>query len=120
MNRDQLDATGSFVSVERLIAWGLRAGVWGSSTLLGLGIVATWFFPLHAREPFSLRQVFSPLDALSLLYAGTLLMILTPFFRVLLAAIGFAREHDRRFVGVSVFVFCMLICGAVVAFVRTP
>lgn len=115
MNKDKLDHT----TVEQLIAWVLRAGVWGSSVLLLLGIIAAGFFPPQPNESFSFTRVFAAPDALSLLYAGTLLMILTPFFRVLLAAIGFARARDRRFVGVSMFVFCMLICGALVAFLRT-
>ena len=112
--------TESRPSVERLIAWVLRAGVWGSSALLLMGIITAWFLPPRSTEPFSFKQVFATTDALALLYAGTLLMILTPFFRVLLAAVGFARERDRQFVGVSLFVFCMLILGAVVAFLRTP
>jgi uncharacterized membrane protein len=110
--------TGSPRSVEQLIAWVLRAGVWGSSALLLLGIMVARLFPPQSTEPFSFKHVFASADALTLLYAGTLLMILTPFFRVLLAAIGFARERDRRFVGVSLFVFSMLICGVAVAFLR--
>lgn len=105
--------------VERLITRVLRGGVWGSSALFILGIVVMAVFPTESGERVSFTQLIISPNAFTLLYAGTLLMILTPFVRVLLAVIGFAKEGDRRFVGVSLFVFSMLICGALVALLRT-
>jgi uncharacterized membrane protein len=50
------------------------------------------------------------LDPFTLMYTGLVLLMLTPFLRVLTAAVGFAAEKDRRFIAVSLIVFALLIC----------
>ncbi|MBI3787893.1 MAG: DUF1634 domain-containing protein, partial [Ignavibacteriales bacterium] len=45
----------------------------------------------------------------TLLYAGLVVLMLTPFVRVLAAAIAFGTEKDWKFVGVSLVVLCMLV-----------
>jgi uncharacterized membrane protein len=49
------------------------------------------------------------LDPVTLMFAGLLVLMLTPFLRVLMAAAGFAAEKDRRFVVVALVVFAMLL-----------
>ncbi len=44
-----------------------------------------------------------------MLSAGVILLISTPFLRVLFAIVGFSRERDRTFVIVSLMVFLMLL-----------
>jgi uncharacterized membrane protein len=48
-------------------------------------------------------------DPVTLIFAGLLLLMLTPFVRVLTAAVGFAAERDRTFVIVALVVFIMLL-----------
>jgi uncharacterized membrane protein len=43
------------------------------------------------------------------MFSGLVLLMLTPFLRVLAAVIGFLAEKDVRFVAVSCVIFCMLL-----------
>jgi uncharacterized membrane protein len=103
--------------VERWIGWTLRIGVWGSAGLMVLGLALAWFFPTSLRLPSEnprpadiLHNLFSgSLDPVTLMFAGILFLMLTPFLRVLTAAAGFAAEKDRTFVLVALVVFAMLI-----------
>jgi uncharacterized membrane protein len=103
--------------IDRWISWTLRVGVWGSATLMLIGLVLAWFsageLTLPAENPHPgdvLRSLLSgSLDPIMLMFAGLLLLMLTPFFRVLTAIAGFAAEKDRTFVVVALVVFLMLI-----------
>lgn len=103
--------------VERWIGRTLRVGVWGSAGLMILGLVLTWISAtspgLPAENPHPadvLRSLFSgSLDPVTLMFAGLLLLMLTPFLRVFTAAVGFAVDKDRTFVLVALVVFVMLL-----------
>ena len=103
--------------VERWIGRILRFGVWSSATLMVVGLALAWLSPgsLHLpKENPSPNQVVrellaGSLDPVTLIFAGLLLLMLTPFLRVLTAAIGFAAERDRAFVVVALVVLAMLV-----------
>lgn len=48
-------------------------------------------------------------ETVRLLYAGLVVLMFTPFVRVIAAAIAFGAEKDWKFVGVSLVVLCMLV-----------
>jgi uncharacterized membrane protein len=103
--------------VEHWVGIALRAGVWSSATLMIAGLLLTWFSAGSLRLPDEnphpaevLRNLFSgSLDPVTLIFAGLLLLMLTPFLRVLTAAIGFAAEKDMRYFFVALVVFSMLV-----------
>jgi uncharacterized membrane protein len=103
--------------VERWIGWALRIGVWGSATLMAVGLTLAWCSPGTLRLPSEnprpadvLHNLLSgSLDPVMLMFAGLLFLMLTPFLRVLTAAVGFAVEKDRTFVVVALVVFAMLL-----------
>lgn len=103
--------------VEQWIGRVLRAGVWGSATLIIIGLILVWALgvdiPLPNENPSPNdvlgRMVSGSFDPFTLIFAGLILLMLTPFLRVLAAAIGFAVEKDRPFTIVSLVIFAMLI-----------
>lgn len=96
MMPEQPTLSRPLLSVELLTSRALRTGVWGSVTLLIAGLIGTWWFPSAGNSP-------------QLLHAGMILLIGTPFLRVLSAAVGFSIERDWTFVSISLVVFLMLI-----------
>ena len=107
--------------VERWISWTLRIGVWGSATLMALGLALAWGSSGTLRLPSEnprpadvLHSLLSgSLDPVMLMFAGLLFLMLTPFLRVLTAVVGFAAEKDRTFVIVALVVFTMLLAELV-------
>ena len=103
--------------VERWVGRTLRAGVWGSGGLIVIGLFLAWLSGNQLRLPAEnpkpgevFRDLLAgTLDPVTLIFAGLLLLMLTPFLRVLMAAIGFAVEKDRPFVIVALVVFAMLL-----------
>jgi uncharacterized membrane protein len=103
--------------VERWIGRTLRVGVWASAGLMILGLMLSWISTLSPSLPIEnphpadvLRSLFSgTLDPTTLMFAGLLLLMLTPFLRVLTAAVGFAAEKDRTFMLVALVVLVMLL-----------
>jgi len=103
--------------VEHWIGLTLRLGVWASAGLMIAGLIFAWVSAGSLQTPGEnpspgdvLRNLFSgSLDAVTLIFAGLLLLMLTPFLRVLTAIVGFAFEKDGRFVVVSLIVFAMLL-----------
>lgn len=108
---------------DRLISRALRIGVWTSSLLMGAGLLVASLQSGAVQVPEknpSLMEILSSLfskamlladgsEAITLLYAGLVVLMFTPFVRVLAAAIAFSAEKDWKFVGVSLVVLCMLI-----------
>ena len=95
----------------------LRYGVWSSAGIMALGITLAW---ISGAEFSMIGEQLLPSDALkglatgsinpaTLMVAGLLILVLTPFLRVLTAAIGFAAEKDRTFMLVSLVIFAMLL-----------
>ena len=103
--------------VERWVGRTLRMGVWGSAGLMVAGLLLAWVSTGSLRPPTEnptpgevFRSLFAgSLDPFTLMFAGLILLMLTPFLRVLTAAIGFAAEKDRAFVIVALVVFLMLL-----------
>lgn len=109
--------------VERWTSKMLRWGVWGSSTLMILGLVMAALLPSAYQAPTAnptLWGLFShflanPLGPSTLMYLGLVCLMLTPIVRVFAALTGFAAERDWRFVAVSLVVFLMLIGEVIVS-----
>ena len=103
--------------VEHWVGRVLRLGVWGSVGLMIAGLLLAWFSTGSIQPPSEnpspgqvLRNLFAgSLDPVTLIFAGLLLLMLTPIVRVLTAAVGFAAEKDRPFVAVALVVFAMLL-----------
>jgi uncharacterized membrane protein len=103
--------------VERWVGRVLRLGVWSSASLMIAGLLMAWFTTGSIQPPSEnpspgevLRNLFAgSFDPVTLIFAGLLVLMLTPFVRVLTAAVGFAAEKDKPFVAVALVVFAMLL-----------
>ena len=107
--------------VERWTRRALRAGVWSSAGFLVCGLAVTAVRPAPPRIVGSFAAAFSAgggwlVDGTSLLYAGLLILMLTPFLRVLTAVTGFAAERDWRYAAVALAVFAMLLAELFLSF----
>lgn len=104
-------------TVERWTSLSLKLGVWISGGLMVIGLVSaalqSFAISLPKDNPTLgalLRNVFSgSLDPVTTMFLGLVLLMLTPFLRVITALAGFAVEKDWKFVAVSLIVFLMLI-----------
>ena len=104
---------------ERRIGLLLRAGVAVSSVLMAAGLLLAAFQPAQpaAEHNPTLKELLiglasgqmSESTALLLMIAGLVVLMLTPFLRVLAALFAFLAEKDWRFVGVATIVFCILV-----------
>ena len=82
-----------------------------------LGLLLFWIsasssgLPAENPHPADVLRSFisGSLDPTTLMFAGLLLLMLTPFLRVFTAAVGFAAEKNRTFVLVALAVFVMLL-----------
>jgi uncharacterized membrane protein len=63
------------------------------------------------RHPAQLMHLLAAGDAAAIIQLGILLLIATPVARVLFAVIGFAMEHDRFYVCISLVVLAVLLFG---------
>ncbi len=84
------------VSAETTISWVLRAGVLLSALLMILG--HSLFFEIN------------------LVWFGVLLLILTPFLRVLIASMYFLSHKDMRFFVITLYVILILVIGSLLKF----
>ncbi|MBM4161350.1 MAG: DUF1634 domain-containing protein [Ignavibacteria bacterium] len=112
-------------NVERWISMALRIGVWSSAALMIAGLLAVWVSGSASLPPSEnlspralLRMLFSSsVDGVTLIFSGLVVLMLTPFLRVLTAAIGFLAERDLKFAFVSLAVLSMLL-GELFFFLR--
>jgi uncharacterized membrane protein len=95
----------------------LRLGVWVSACLMILGLLIATISP-SSVVPLSTNpslvnlaeRMFSvTFDPITLMFAGLVILMLTPVLRVITAVFGFTIERDWRFVVVSSLVFLMLL-----------
>jgi uncharacterized membrane protein len=105
----------------------LRAGVVLAAMVVGSGGVvylarhgdATADYHIFRSEPANLRSVGGVIrDAFSLhgtgiIQLGLLLLIATPVARVAFSIFGFAEEHDRMYVIITIVVLLVLIYSIV-------
>lgn len=119
-------------TLERAVAMVLRVGVLTSTSITIAGVVVTLvssatrgaasraveqirrgvLSPSGLHAPHSIATVFSGLghgDGPALVMLGALLLIATPVLRVAVSIVGFAVDHDRRFVLITITVFVVLI-----------
>lgn len=89
--------------LERWIAAILRSGILLSAFLLIVGLVV-WSAAAHASS------------ASSFMYAGLVVLMLTPFFRVTATVIVFIIEREWKFVLVALLILFMLVSEVVIAF----
>ena len=108
---------------EHWIARILAAGVWTSATLLLAGLLfvvagsGSAVPPDHNPSLAALIHRLANSDfysgnaatGITLMYLGLVALILTPFLRVLTAAVTFVLERDWRYTVVSMLVFLALI-----------
>ena len=115
-------------SIEIAVARTLRWGIGISASLMALGLVLLFalFGTAGAHDAPSIKEVLLLFRSggglrISLgnpylyLYAGILVLMLTPIARVLIALIGFALEKDWRFVLVSLFVLSVIAASILYA-----
>jgi uncharacterized membrane protein len=111
------------LTIEHMVAALLRAGVILSGSVVAAGGI--YFLIRHGGEPTD-YHVFKvqPADvrlvpeivrgamagsASSLIQTGILLLIATPIARVAVSLVGFALEHDRKFVVITMIVLAVLL-----------
>ena len=103
---------------EMWTAYTLRGGVLISSLLIGVGyllLVTAEGEPLP--PPHSLLEVAglaAQAHPVGLASLGLFFLIATSFVRVLVAAVLFAREHDRALSLISIGVFAILLAGLLI------
>ncbi len=103
----------------------LRLGVIVSGTVILLGLVPYLVreggrhadFHVFRGEPAAFRSVGGTLrdaaqaDPRGVMQLGVLLLLATPFARVVLCLVEFARARDRLYVGVALVVLLALLWG---------
>lgn len=105
------------------IGLSLRIGLWTSIVLLIMGLVLTGFEGPSARTDVSLsdlpRMLLTGQTNLStgtvFLYAGLLVLVLTPLFRIGTTALLFLRLQEYRFFTMSLLIFVILVVELVFA-----
>lgn len=107
----------------RLMSHILRIGVGLSSFLMAVGLLIALLqatpVPMPERNPTLrelLNQIFSGqfmsmtgFSAITLMFTGLVLLMLTPLSRVLATLFAFWAEKDWRFVGVATMVLLLLV-----------
>jgi uncharacterized membrane protein len=101
---------------ERWTSRVLRIGVWTSACLMILGLLMATLSPSSIESDSTnpslgilAKHLFSTtVDPATLMFAGLVMLMLTPILRVGTAIIGFILERDWRFVVVSSIVLLML------------
>lgn len=107
------------IAFQKLISRTLRGGVLVSALLLVLGIVGLFLspssLPSEGRAP-SLAELLQAITSgassipfpVLLLYAGILVLAVTPLARVLITLLGFAVQKDWKFVALSLIVLLVI------------
>lgn len=114
---------------DRWVSFTLRIGVWISSVLMALGLLLA---SLHSSSGISSNQsptlpelvaqlfskkIFSAggAQAAILLYTGLVVLMITPYFRVVTTVTAFAAQKDWKFVGVALIVLTLLVLELVLS-----
>lgn len=102
-------------NIERWIGLCLRFGVWGSAALMASGLAITAI--QHGVAPTTanptLKELWSELISGSVnghivMSSGLVLLMFTPFLRVLTALAGFLAEKDTKFAAIAMLILLML------------
>jgi len=101
---------------QEAIAAVLRYGSLAATVVMSLGLALLLFRgtagPLPAYHRIRLAQLFPRLirlDAAAVTECGILLLLLTPIFRIIVAAFAFALERDFKYVAISLGVLAMVL-----------
>ncbi|HAM35770.1 MAG TPA: hypothetical protein DEB40_06485 [Elusimicrobia bacterium] len=99
----------------RLVSRVLRIGMWASGVLMAAGLILAALrpAPLPAGSPrwgLILREAFCGNGA-ALALLGILALVATPYLRVALLVVTYARARQWRFLAVSLAVLAMLTLG---------
>ena len=95
--------SGDTSGLERALGRVLTIGTWVSTSMLALGLAATFIAPDAAATH-------------ALLTAGLMALLLTPVARVIVSVIGYVRAREWWFVLFTGIVLVLLISSFVVAF----
>ena len=104
-------------NVERWISICLRVGVWASAALMLSGLIITAIQPgtsFVATGNPTLTEFWQSLSSGSMngstvTSAGLVLLMFTPFLRVLTALAGFISEKDVKFSAISLVILLILV-----------
>ena len=98
--------------IERMVSRILRIGIAISVTLMVIGLVLGFFdrqgMPKHVVPLADLPSLLRSFDPAAYLSLGLIVLIATPFVRVLGSIIAFAREGDRRYVIITAVVLAVM------------
>jgi uncharacterized membrane protein len=113
--------------MQAVIGWVLRIGVIVSITVVFLGGII--FLYRHGHEVADHKQFKGIPDFIStaggifhgiatirgqaIIQFGIILLIATPILRVIFSAIGFVREKDYLYIGISVLVLCIIFASMI-------
>ncbi|HEY3421204.1 MAG TPA: DUF1634 domain-containing protein [Methanomassiliicoccales archaeon] len=89
----------------------LVSGMMLSFTIMTIGLVMYAFAPAEGTT-MALDRIPGGViggDPIAVIDLGIVILIATPFVRILAAGITFGMEKDYRFVGISLFVLAMII-----------
>ncbi len=109
-------------AIETTAAYVLRAGVILSSAVIVLGVILQSLrgnppFALSAGLPKSLHTVFAAAlagESLATIQVGVLLLIATPWLRVILSLVQFIKAGDRTYTIISLVLLATMIVGLLV------
>jgi uncharacterized membrane protein len=113
--------SGRVFDAERTIGRLLIAMTYVSVALMAIGVVLMFsqgISPLDQGpplDPAGLLGEVTSLQPAGFLWLGLLIVIAAPIARVVLAAIAYAREHDRTMVAVSIAILVVLAVAVAVA-----
>ena len=100
------------VPIERMVSRILMIGIAISVTLMVIGLVLGFFnsqgMPKHVVPLADLPALLRAFDPAAYLSLGLIVLIATPFVRVLGSIIAFAREGDRRYVLITAVVLAVM------------
>jgi uncharacterized membrane protein len=74
---------------------------------------------LVSREPFfgfassTFRSALAGLTPVDLTALGVMVLLLTPYARIVAAVVYYAVERDWKYVSITLFVFAVVTCGLV-------
>ncbi|HEX14207.1 MAG: DUF1634 domain-containing protein [Desulfurella sp.] len=97
--------------LNKFIAKTLAVGVYSSMFLFCVAIIESFFKKSNVldRSFFGIMNGLIALDPNATLFAGIVILMLTPVVRVLFLAIGYFIEGDLRFCFYSILVLLILI-----------
>ncbi len=105
------------VPIERMVSRVLTIGIAVSVTLMAIGLILGFFdrqgTPTHVVPLADLPSLLRSFDPAAYLSLGLIVLIATPFVRVLGSIVAFARQRDRRYVLITAVVL-VVMCLSVV------